>query len=68
MNNDKCIEELNCEISKLKENLLLTQNELNETKHKLNTYQTNPKKYYEINKKKIIDDLKIIINKIIITL
>ena len=46
MTNEEHIKELNCEISKLKEKLLLTENELNETKHKLNTYQTNSKKYY----------------------
>ena len=55
MNNEEHIKELNCEISKLKEQLLLTENELNETKHKLNTYQTNSKKYYENNL--IYDDL-----------
>ena len=46
-----------CMISKLKEKLLLTENELNETKHKLNTYQINSKKYYENNKDKIIDTI-----------
>ena len=48
----------NNEISKLKEKLLLTENELNETKHKLNTYQSNSKKYYENNKDKIIERVK----------
>jgi hypothetical protein len=37
MNNEEYIKELNNEISKLKEKLLLTENELNKTKHKLNT-------------------------------
>jgi len=56
--NNEYIEELNYEISKLKEKLLLTENELNKTKHKLNTCQTNSKKYYKINKNKIIERVK----------
>jgi len=58
MNTEELIRELNCEISKLKEKLLSTENELNETKHKLNTYQSNSKKYYENNKDKIIERVK----------
>lgn len=58
MNSEELIKELNCEITKLKEKLLLTENELNETKHKLNTYQSNSKKYYENNKDKIIERVK----------
>ena len=58
MNSEELIKELNCEIAKLKEKLLLTENELNETKHKLNTYQSNSKKYYENNKDKIIERVK----------
>jgi hypothetical protein len=58
MNTEELIKELNCEISKLKEKLLSIENELNETKHKLNTYQSNSKKYYENNKDKIIERVK----------
>jgi predicted Zn-dependent peptidase len=58
MNKEEYIKELNNEISKLKEKLLLTENELDETKHKLNTYQINSKKYYENNKDKIIERVK----------
>jgi hypothetical protein len=58
MNTEEHIKELNYEISKLKEKLLLTENELNETKHKLNTYQSNSKKYYENNRDKIIERVK----------
>jgi hypothetical protein len=73
MTNEEHIKELNCEISKLKDKLLLTENELNETKHKLNTYQTNSKKYYEVLnvqrcKKKVFtfeNDLNIYLFKII---
>ena len=58
MNNEEIIKELNIENSILKDKILQMQNELFEVKHKLNTYQTNLKKYYEINKEKIIERVK----------
>lgn len=54
MNNTELISENN----KLKEQIILLENELNEVKHKLHTYQSNSKKYYENNKEKIIEKVK----------
>ena len=42
----------------LKEKINNIENELNETKQKLNTYQLNSKKYYQNNKEKIIERVK----------
>jgi hypothetical protein len=42
----------------LKEKIKLLEEELNDVKHKLNTYQSNSKKYYENNKEKIIERVK----------
>jgi len=42
----------------LKEQLEKVENELIETKNKLNTYQLNSKKYYEKNREKIIERVK----------
>lgn len=42
----------------LKEKINHMENELNETKQKLNTYQLNSKKYYQNNKEKIIERVK----------
>ena len=58
MNNEEIIKELNIKNSILKDKILQMQNELFEVKHKLNTYQTNSKKYYETNKEKIIERVK----------
>jgi hypothetical protein len=51
-------------ISSMEENKLLREKiyqlekELDEVKNKLNTYQSNSKKYYENNKEKIIERVK----------
>jgi hypothetical protein len=42
----------------LNEKISRMENELNETKQKLNTYQLNSKKYYQNNKEKIIERVK----------
>jgi hypothetical protein len=46
------------ENKQLKEKINHMENELNETKQKLNTYQLNSKKYYQNNKEKIIERVK----------
>jgi hypothetical protein len=46
------------ENNELKNKIKLLECELNEVKHKLNTYQYNSKKYYENNKEKIIERVK----------
>ena len=55
MNNEELIKEN----TDLKEKVFLLENELNEVKQKLNTYQSNSKKYYENNKEDIIEKVKI---------
>ena len=60
MNNEELIQELNNEIINLKEKLLLTENELNNTKEHLKKY-TSPasmKKYYQNHKEEIIKKVK----------
>ena len=42
----------------LKEKIIKLEKELDEVKNKLNTYQSNSKKYYENNKEKIIERVK----------
>jgi hypothetical protein len=42
----------------LKEKIIELEKELDEVKNKLNTYQSNSKKYYENNKEKIIERVK----------
>ena len=54
MNNEELIKENN----NLREKVLFLENELNDVKQKLNTYQSNSKKYYENNKDKIIERVK----------
>jgi hypothetical protein len=54
MNNEELIKE-NID---LREKVFLLKNELNEVKQKLNTYQSNSKKYYENNKEDIIEKVK----------
>jgi hypothetical protein len=54
MNNEELIKENN----NLREKILLLENELNYVKEKLNTYQSNSKKYYENNKETIIEKVK----------
>jgi len=51
--NDLLIENI-----ELKNKIKLLEDELNEVKNKLNTYQSTSKKYYENNKKKIIERVK----------
>jgi hypothetical protein len=51
-------EELIKENTNLREKVFLLENELNELKKKLNTYQSNSKKYYENNKEDIIEKVK----------
>jgi len=46
------------ENNELKNKIKLLENELDEVKHKLNTYQVNSKKYYKNNKEKIIERAK----------
>ena len=58
MNDSIVINSLIEENKHLKEKLIIMENELNETKHKLNTYQLNSKKYYQNNKEKIIERVK----------
>jgi hypothetical protein len=50
--------ELLVENNELKNKIKLLEAELNEVKHKLNTYQSNSKKYYENNKEDIIEKVK----------
>ena len=52
------VEELIKENIALKEKNKLLEDELKEVKQKLNTYQSNSKKYYENNKDKIIARVK----------
>jgi hypothetical protein len=54
MNNEELIKENN----NLIEKVLFLENELNDVKQKLNTYQSNSKKYYENNKEEIIEKVK----------
>lgn len=54
MNNEELIKEN----TNLIEKVLLLENELNDVKQKLNTYQSNSKKYYENNKQDIIEKVK----------
>ena len=54
MNNEELIKENTI----LKEQNKLLESELIEVKQKLNTYQSNSKKYYENNKDKIIERVK----------
>ena len=54
MNNEEILKENN----DLREKIFLLENELNEVKQKLNTYQSNSKKYYENNKEDIIEKVK----------
>lgn len=42
----------------LKEKIIELEKELDEVKNKLNTYQSNSKKYYKNNKEKIIERVK----------
>lgn len=42
----------------LREKIYQLEKELDEVKNKLNTYQSNSKKYYENNKEKIIERVK----------
>ncbi len=58
MDNSDIIQLVTEENKKLKEKLSQMEKELNDTKHKLNTYQSNSKKYYENNKEKIIERVK----------
>jgi len=51
--NDLLIENI-----ELKNKIKLLEDELNEVKNKLNIYQSTSKKYYENNKKKIIERVK----------
>ena len=46
------------ENNELKNKIKLLEDELNEVKNKLNIYQSTSKKYYENNKKKIIERVK----------
>ncbi len=52
------IEELINENTNLKNKISMLESELNDIKHKLNTYQNNSKKYYENNKEEIIEKVK----------
>jgi hypothetical protein len=54
MNNEKLVEEN----KSLKEQVKLLENDLNNLKQKLDTYQCNSKKYYEHNKEEIIKRVK----------
>ena len=54
MNNEELIKEN----TNLRKKVFLLENELNEVKQKLNTYQSNSKKYYENNKEDIIEKVK----------
>jgi len=47
------IEEIIYENNSLKERIILLENEIINLKHKLNTYQSNSKKYYESHKEEI---------------
>lgn len=58
MEDNTIINSLIEENKQLKEKLNYIENELNETKQKLNTYQLNSKKYYQTNKEKIIERVK----------
>jgi hypothetical protein len=49
------INEIVSENNSLKEKIIMLENELTIVKHKLNTYQSNSKKYYETHK----EDIKI---------
>ena len=51
-------EELINENANLKNKIAMLECELNDIKHKLNTYQNNSKKYYENNKEEIIEKVK----------
>ena len=46
-------EEIIYENNTLKERIILLENEIINLKHKLNTYQSNSKKYYETHKEEI---------------
>ena len=50
--------ELIIENNELKNKIKLLEDELDEVKNKLNTYQSNSKKYYKNNKEKIIKQVK----------
>jgi hypothetical protein len=58
MDNSDIIQLVTEENKQLKEKLSQMEKELSDTKHKLNTYQSNSKKYYENNKEKIIERVK----------
>jgi len=49
MNKEEIVNENNV----LKERIILLENEIINLKHKLNTYQSNSKKYYETHKEEI---------------
>jgi hypothetical protein len=49
MNTEEIINENNV----LKEKIILLENEITNLKHKLNTYQSNSKKYYKTHKEEI---------------
>ena len=51
-------EEFIYENKTLKERIILLENEIINLKDKLNTYQSNSKKYYENNKEKISERVK----------
>ena len=55
MNNEELIKENII----LREKISLLENELNDIKQKLNTYQSNSKRYYENNKEEIIEKVKV---------